>query len=353
MNVETSQFPWIFLNLCRLSKATGGNRRRLAESWVFAYNAGHGHNAPIETPIMKPLIIAALFIASFYGSTKAWKRLLPAFHGITRGLLAFITGAALLAGVDVAYYQPRNGGYIGYLTEGWVAGSDTEALEAELGRAQFALSIYYGDTNGKYPETLDVLWKEQKYLPRPLRRAEVYAEFPGRGIARAHWYRDTARIKIFESAKDSDDSGGWGYVNDPKSPEYGAVFVNCTHVNFRKNVPWNLIRQQRSAAPAAPPAAAERLQAAVRTMIDTGFQGAVTSNGAKATDVEIIFTNEDGTRNYQTRSDAAGRYRVELPPGRYKVATAHPRYKPYVMPQGYFVVLPGIRGTGNLVLQPL
>jgi hypothetical protein len=27
------------------------------------------------------------------------------------------------------------------------------------------------------------------------------------------------------------DTGGWGYVNDPKSSDYGTVFIDCSHTD--------------------------------------------------------------------------------------------------------------------------
>jgi hypothetical protein len=34
------------------------------------------------------------------------------------------------------------------------------------------------------------------------------------------------------------DEGGWGYVNNPADPEFGRVFVNCTHTDA-KGVRWD------------------------------------------------------------------------------------------------------------------
>jgi len=34
--------------------------------------------------------------------------------------------------------------------------------------------------------------------------------------------RDVAAMKIT-------DSGGWAYVNDPKSPDFGLVYIDCSH----------------------------------------------------------------------------------------------------------------------------
>jgi hypothetical protein len=31
------------------------------------------------------------------------------------------------------------------------------------------------------------------------------------------------------AAKMAMDTGGWGYVGDPKSSDHGAIIINCTH----------------------------------------------------------------------------------------------------------------------------
>ncbi|GAG09095.1 unnamed protein product [marine sediment metagenome] len=38
------------------------------------------------------------------------------------------------------------------------------------------------------------------------------------------------------SLKNFRDTGGWGYVNDSASPDWGSVFVNCTHTDSRGKV---------------------------------------------------------------------------------------------------------------------
>lgn len=30
-------------------------------------------------------------------------------------------------------------------------------------------------------------------------------------------------------AQDIRDTGGWGYVNDPRNPRFGLVFIDCSH----------------------------------------------------------------------------------------------------------------------------
>ncbi len=172
-------------------------------------------------------------------SRSAFKRFLRA-AGVLLGAMG-IFGAA-----EKSYFYPRYGGWVGYLTEGWMAGSLMRRTEGDLGKIQSDLSLLFGDT-GRFPDTLDVLWRDpmrlsDKRLDRWPPHAEVFVEANNR-FKRAHWFRDTNRFKNFSSRTQADDSGGWGYVNDPQSPEWGTVFVNCTHIHFKKQVPWNLASQ--------------------------------------------------------------------------------------------------------------
>ncbi|MBL0058542.1 MAG: hypothetical protein IPP35_05450 [Elusimicrobia bacterium] len=162
----------------------------------------------------------------------AWQRGL-------RAAAVLLIGLGLFGVAEKAYFYPRYGGWAGYLTEGWMAGSLTHKTEGDLRKLQADLSLWYGD-KGKFPATLDLLERN----PLPSRgpwppHAEVFLEVNNR-FKRAHWFCDTNHFKYFSSRTLSDDSGGWGYVNDPRSPEWGTVFVNCTHLHFEKRVPWNL-----------------------------------------------------------------------------------------------------------------
>lgn len=164
-----------------------------------------------------------------------------------------IKAGLVLAGIFIAgiaaqkfYFEPRYGGITGYLVEGFAVGSTMEQAEGDLARIQSYLSIYYSDTGGKYPPSLDVLWQEKRYLEGPPPHADIFIETRNGKFKRAHWHRDTAKVKVFHSRAEADDSGGWGYVADPASPEWGTVFINCTHQHWKKRIPWNL------SAPPAP-----------------------------------------------------------------------------------------------------
>ena len=120
------------------------------------------------------------------------------------------------------------------------AATQTEELRTELGVLRTALTIYYGDQQGKYPVNLGELTMYHKYLKRPPRGVDIYATVPGRGVMRVHTRQEMEKVSSFGSSKQADDTGGWGYVNDPRSPEYGLVFVNCTHREPKKKTLWYL-----------------------------------------------------------------------------------------------------------------
>ncbi len=49
-----------------------------------------------------------------------------------------------------------------------------------------------------------------------------------------------ASSKVRNSARaGSLDTGGWGYVNDPASADFGTVFIDCSHKD-EKGRPWSM-----------------------------------------------------------------------------------------------------------------
>jgi hypothetical protein len=146
-----------------------------------------------------------------------------------------------IAAVDILYLIPRYGGIMARLLEGSAAGSFVGQTEGNRDKLAFALSIYHNDSDKKsYPAALDELWGSRGYMTEPMPRADVFIDAGGGKFERAHWRRASDKVKIFKSRAEADDSGGWGYVGDPSSPEWGTVFVNCTHEHFKRKVPWNM-----------------------------------------------------------------------------------------------------------------
>ncbi len=110
-----------------------------------------------------------------------------------------------------------------------VVKSGEGATKGNLGSLRSALAIYYGDAEGVYPATLDALIGP-KYLPAiPKTKIDAHMET-------AVWTPYGAEVCTGKTEYGSEidstkikDTGGWGYVTDPKAPCYGMVFVDCTH----------------------------------------------------------------------------------------------------------------------------
>lgn len=89
----------------------------------------------------------------------------------------------------------------------------------------------------------------------------------------------------------------------------------------------------------------------------SGFRGqtyvrnADGSIGAALPNVAIGFVKEDGSARVDVRSDASGRYTVELAPGRWTAIATHEHHEDYHSAPGFFVVSANRFGTGNFFLR--
>ena len=91
------------------------------------------------------------------------------------------------------------------------------AAKTELLNVRMALITYYGNTEGSYPETPAELVPE--YLP-----TMPELELP--------WHARTAAIELSSgpvTGEGLSDTGGWLYINDPKSASFGMIVLNCSH----------------------------------------------------------------------------------------------------------------------------
>jgi len=110
------------------------------------------------------------------------------------------------------------------------------ATKGALGSLRSATAVYYGDLEGQYPATLDAL--VPKHIPAiPSTKLADHAET-------AAWTAYGAEVCTGKSEYGAEidvqklkDTGGWGYVADPKAKCWGAVFVDCTHPDS-KGRPW-------------------------------------------------------------------------------------------------------------------
>jgi len=103
---------------------------------------------------------------------------------------------------------------------------NTGATIGNLGQIRSALSIYYGDMEGFYPQNLDELTVNRKYI-ESIPKVTVHKHFDTRKVA----YYKTVGVNV-------KDTGRWGYVNDPSNMDYGTLFVDCTHTDIRKGKVW-------------------------------------------------------------------------------------------------------------------
>ena len=93
------------------------------------------------------------------------------------------------------------------------------ASKGNLGSVRSALSIYYGDMEGQYPSDLASLTVGGKYLATvPLAKAPNY-------------HTDTS--SMLEQLSASDSGGGWVFNNTVSDPNFGTVWVNCTHTDTK------------------------------------------------------------------------------------------------------------------------
>lgn len=102
------------------------------------------------------------------------------------------------------------------------------AAKGMLGSLRAATSIYYGDLEGNYPTALEQLVpKYVENIPTlklknhsPSNAVTVYGPEVCSGSKEYGQEIDASKLR---------DTGGWGYVADPKAACYGQVFVDCTH----------------------------------------------------------------------------------------------------------------------------
>jgi Tfp pilus assembly protein PilE len=102
--------------------------------------------------------------------------------------------------------------------------SNEGATRGNLGSMKSALSIYYADMEGVYPDTPTALTINGKYMSLiPQAKTPPYH----------------AANNAFLLAADNtghDDNNGWVYVNATSDSNYGVAFINCTHTDSKGSV---------------------------------------------------------------------------------------------------------------------
>ena len=96
--------------------------------------------------------------------------------------------------------------------------SSEGASKGNLGSIRSALSIYYGDIEGQYPQDIAALTVAGKYLSTvPVAKAPNY-------------HADTSAAVLAAAAT---DAGGWLYNNVIGDANQGTLWVNCTHTDTK------------------------------------------------------------------------------------------------------------------------
>ena len=101
--------------------------------------------------------------------------------------------------------------------------------KGNLGSLKSAAAIYYGDAEGQYPATLDAL-VGPKYIPAiPKTKIDAHMETNVVTLYGAEVCTGKTEYGTQIDAGKIKDTGGWGYVADPKAPCWGMIFVDCSH----------------------------------------------------------------------------------------------------------------------------
>jgi prepilin-type N-terminal cleavage/methylation domain-containing protein len=97
--------------------------------------------------------------------------------------------------------------------------SNEGATRGNLGAVRSALSIYYGDMEGQYPDDANALTVNQKYL-----RAIPTAKMPP-------FHSDANSVSLMSGQ--TGDGGGWGYNNVVTDTALGTIWTRCTHTDTK------------------------------------------------------------------------------------------------------------------------
>jgi len=99
--------------------------------------------------------------------------------------------------------------------------ADEGAVQGNLGTLRSAISIYYADMEGQYPQSPSVLTVGSRYL-----NAVPSAKIPG-------YHAVSALVTLSVSA---DDAAGWVYNNTTSNSRFGFIGVNCVHTDSKGSV---------------------------------------------------------------------------------------------------------------------
>lgn len=107
--------------------------------------------------------------------------------------------------------------------------SGEDQTKMSLGVLRTTISMYRVDEKGRYPPTLEALIGP-KYLTGLLKiRAGTHERTNAWTPYGAEACTGSTVFGAEIDATKINDTGGWGYVTDPKAKCYGKAFVDCTH----------------------------------------------------------------------------------------------------------------------------
>lgn len=104
--------------------------------------------------------------------------------------------------------------------------SSEGATKRNLGSLRSGLSVFYKDSYGRFPLHPISLAFANKYLGN--------GELPK--AKTPNYHPDSAKIRLGMDLLDADDAGGWLYIADSHSKDFGSVYVNCTHTDSKGSV---------------------------------------------------------------------------------------------------------------------
>jgi len=102
-----------------------------------------------------------------------------------------------------------------------IRASNNAYTRASLGTIRKAVSVYYIDLDGVYPDSLSALSVNARYWKKiPVTHLSPY-------------HLDSSVVLPGVSP---DDTGGWVYNNASGTQSYGKVLINCTHSDLHGKV---------------------------------------------------------------------------------------------------------------------
>ncbi len=88
----------------------------------------------------------------------------------------------------------------------------------------------YKVSRGSYPVSL-------AELPHPVPKLWSKPDNPGAAFSDGLFPHPSSDEVVYYSSVTAGDTGKWAYVNDPSCPEFGTVFIDCTHQDG--GIPWS------------------------------------------------------------------------------------------------------------------